>query len=81
MTIRDDLREFISSELNWDGDPKQLTDEYPLLEGGVLDSVGIFQMVSFLESQYGVEIQDEELVPEHFGTLAGISRLVESKRG
>jgi acyl carrier protein len=80
MTIQDDLRDFISHDLNWEGGPGELTDDFPLLERGVLDSMGVFQVVSFLENRYGVEIKDEELVPEHFGTLGGISRLVESKR-
>lgn len=80
MTIQDDLRGFIRTELNWEGPPDELTDDYPLLDGGLLDSVGILQVVAFIESRYGVQVDDEELVPEHFGTLAGISRLVESKR-
>lgn len=78
--VQDRLRTFIVEELQYEGDPGQLTEDYPLLEKGVIDSVGIFHMVSFIESEYGVEIADGELVPQHFGTLGGISRLVESKR-
>lgn len=81
MSIEDRVRGFIVEELNWQGSPAQLTDDYPLLEQGVVDSLGIFQIVSLIESEYGVEVQDEELVPEHFGTIAGIARLVEAKRG
>jgi acyl carrier protein len=73
------LRTFIVEELQYEGDPSELTDDYPLLERGVIDSVGIFRLVSFIETEYGVEIADEELVPQHFGTLGGLSRLVESK--
>lgn len=78
--IEDDIRNFIVRELNWNGSPKELTNDYPLIERHVLDSLGIFQLVSFVESQYGVEIRDEELVPQHFGTIDGISKLVGSKR-
>jgi acyl carrier protein len=78
--VRDRLRSFIVEELRYEGDPKDLTDDYPLLEKGVIDSAGIFQVVAFVETEFGVEIADEELVPEHFGTLGGIGRLVESKR-
>jgi acyl carrier protein len=79
--IEERLRTFIVEELNHPGTPDELTEEYPLLETGVLDSVGIFQLVFFIEKEFGVEIADEELVPKHFGTLAGMARLVESKRG
>jgi acyl carrier protein len=34
-----------------------------------------------VEGEYGVEIQDEELVPQHFGTIGGIADLVRSKGG
>ena len=47
----------------------------------MLDSMGIFDLVTHLEQRYGVVIFDEELVPENFGTVAAIARLVESKRG
>ena len=43
--------------------------------------MGIFQVVSFLEAEYGIEIDDEDLVPDNFGTIEGIARLVESKQG
>jgi acyl carrier protein len=74
------LRSFIREELQFEGDPSELTPDYPLLEKGVIDSAGIFQVVAFVENEFDVEIADHELVPEHFGTLGGISRLVESKR-
>jgi acyl carrier protein len=78
--IESRLRDFILRELNWNGRREELTDDYPLIRRRVLDSLGIFQVVSFVESEFGVEILDEELVPDHFGTIAGIARLVESKQ-
>lgn len=80
MSTEERIRDFVVEKLRFDGDPAQLTEDYPLLEKGVVDSAGIFQLVAFVEGEFGVEIADEELVPEHFGTLGGISRLVESKR-
>jgi acyl carrier protein len=75
------LREFIIQEVAPDGVEDSLTDDLPLIENGVVDSLGIFHIVSFLEREFGVEILDEELAPEHFGTIGSIARLVESKRG
>lgn len=79
--IEDKVRTFIVEELNWDGSPSELTDEYPLIDRHVLDSLGLFQLVSFIEAEFGVSIDDEELTPEHFGTLQEIARLVQAKRG
>jgi acyl carrier protein len=52
----------------------------PLIENNLIDSLGIFHIVSFLEREFDVEVLDEELIPEHFGTIGSIARLVESKR-
>jgi acyl carrier protein len=81
MTVQRRLREFIVEELQWEGSPADLTDDLQLIEQNVLDSLGLFQVVSFIETTFGVEIRDEDLLPEHFGTLDSIARLVNSKTG
>ena len=78
--IEESIRSFIVDELAFDGAPRNLSDDFPLLERQVLDSLGLFQLVSYLESEFGVEIEDEELVPANFGNISSIARLVEAKR-
>jgi acyl carrier protein len=78
--IEDKVRTFIIEELSWDGTPNELTSDYPLIDRHVLDSLGIVQLVSFLEDEFGIEIEDEELVPDHFGTVGSIASLVQAKR-
>jgi acyl carrier protein len=78
-TTTEKLRGFIVDQLRWDGTSDQLTDDYPLLDSGVIDSLGILEIVQFLEDEYGVEIADDELVPENFATLTAIAKLMESK--
>jgi acyl carrier protein len=78
--VEDSIRHFIAEELSFDGSVAALTPDYPLLERQVLDSLGLFQLVAYLESEFGVEIDDEELVPGNFGTIEDIAKLVEVKR-
>jgi acyl carrier protein len=77
MMSTDKVRDFIVDELRWGGDRAALTDDYPLLENHVIDSLGLFRIVDFLESQYGVEIDDRELLPQNFATLSAIVALAE----
>jgi acyl carrier protein len=79
MNTTEKVRDFIVDELRWDGASHQLTDDYPLLDNRVIDSLGLFEIVQFLEAEYGIEIADDELVPENFATLSAIGKLVESK--
>ena len=80
MNTKESVRNFVISGLNYTGDPAELTDDYPLLEKGVLDSIGIFHLVTFLENEFGVEIADEELLPDHFHSISAIGKLIEDKR-
>lgn len=80
MDVVDALREFIRHDLHWDGDPALLTPDFPLIENHVVDSLGLFMLVGFVENRLGVSISDEELVPENFGTIGAIARIVAAKR-
>ena len=60
-------------------DATSVTDDHPLLDTGLLDSLGIFELVTHLEQACGVTIDDEELVPENFGSIDHIAALVERK--
>jgi acyl carrier protein len=52
-----------------------------LLEKGILDSLGILDVVSFLESEFSITINDEELVPENFQSLGTLSSFVRKRHG
>lgn len=71
----DRIRQFIVDDLGWRGD--ELTEDFPLLENRVIDSLGLFRVVGFLEDHYGVTIPDEKIVPASFSTLNTIAALVD----
>lgn len=55
------------------------TSSSPLVATGILDSVGVFTLVAFLEERFDVEVTDDELDWKNFETVDAITRLVESK--
>jgi acyl carrier protein len=80
MGIEDRLRHFITEELAANVGVAELTSEYPLIDRGVVDSLGILRIMSFVEETYGVEVSELDLTYEHFRDLASIAGLVEAKR-
>lgn len=77
MTIEDKVRGFIIEELNLDLPAEPAPEEFQLMD--LVDSVGLFELVSFIEDEFGVDIDSAELTPDHFGTLGSIARLIGSK--
>ncbi len=72
------IREFISAEIMFEDSASNLTDETPLL-GGVIDSLGLMQLISFLEEEFNVTIDDAEVTADNFKTVSQIEQLVNQK--
>ena len=51
-----------------------------LLQSGLVDSASMLDLLSFLESRYGISVTDDKLLPENFETVSAIARFVETKR-
>ena len=73
------IREFVLEHLAPATGRTQLADDEDLIDSGVLDSLGIFQLVAFLEERFGVAIADTEITPENFATLERIEQLVAAR--
>jgi len=80
MTTEETLRDFILKDLQWEGSPADLTGNFSLIDGKVLDSLGIVQMVSFIEHEFNFKVNDEEIVPRNFETLGTLAAFVDGKR-
>ena len=58
---------------------RELPEDYPLIENGVLTSLQTVELVMFLEDRFGVMVEDDELDEENFGSINAIAELVASK--
>ena len=58
---------------------RDIPDDYPLIENGVLTSLQTVELVMFMEDRFGVTIEDEEFSEENFGSIRAIAELVASK--
>jgi acyl carrier protein len=55
-------------------------DDQPLFDSGVLDSLRLIELVSRLEGRFGIHVGIDDLVPENFGSIVGMSRYVDRVR-
>jgi acyl carrier protein len=55
------------------------SDDDSLLRKGVFDSLGVMEVIGFIEDTWKIEIPPDDIVEENFGSVAGIARYVTSK--
>lgn len=79
MEVKRKVREHILGAFGT-GELEALKDDDPLLESGVLDSVKMFELVDFLEKEFGLSFAAGELTPAGLNTIEKIAALVEGKR-
>ncbi|HVM49295.1 MAG TPA: acyl carrier protein [Candidatus Acidoferrum sp.] len=77
MQIEEQIRQFISKNLYYADSP--IGDEDSFLETGVVDSMGIMELVAFVHSDFGVQTAPEELVVENFGSIRKLAEFVRRK--
>jgi len=73
LDSKQSIREFIKSNFLFGSNDTKFSDDDSFFETGIIDSTGMLELVSFVESEFGIEVADTELVPEN---LDSINRLV-----
>lgn len=63
------VNSYISREIVQDQAQLPLSNETPLLEDGVLDSLSLLQLVVFLEERFKITVDDADLLPENFASV------------
>lgn len=61
------------------GQPLELRAEDSLLGAGVIDSTGVLELVDFLEEQYAIKVEDEEVIPGNLDSVKNIATYVARK--
>jgi acyl carrier protein len=81
MNVPEVLTDYLSKEiLAKNGEPLPTLDQ-PLLdsEGGPIDSLNMWPLIVFVESHFGIKIEDTDLMPENFQTLRALIEFIETK--
>ena len=74
------VRGFVQENFLYMHSNLHLADDDRLLDEGVIDSMSIVEMSSFIEREFGVHAVEEEISDANFGHLAGIARFVTEKQ-
>jgi acyl carrier protein len=75
--VKKQIRDFIETSFLFRDGRDQLADTESLLDAGLIDSTGILELVSYLESEFAIIVQDEDIVPENLDSVNQIAAYVE----
>ncbi len=80
MDVDSELKDYLM-QLAVDAERESIEPDDDLIGQGVIDSVGLIKLVEYVERQFGIKLDDEEIVPENFQSLRCLSRFVRRKKG
>ncbi len=75
---RNELRAFLADHFPG---AENLDDTESLLDSGLVDSVGILELVTFIEDHFGVIVTDDDLLGDNFESISSLAVMVCGKRG
>jgi acyl carrier protein len=80
MELRDQVRDFIVRNFLF-GDAGGLAgDSVSLLDNGIMDSLGVMELVGFLESDLNLKVPDVDLIPQNLDSVDNLVGYVERRR-
>lgn len=76
QNIKQSIKEYILNTFLPGEDPSELTDDLPLISGGILDSIATLKLIVHIEEAFGVVLEAHEVDKEHLNTINLITDLV-----
>ena len=81
MSNENKIRSYILENYLFTNDESALNSSDSFLEKGILDSTGILEVIYFLEEEFGIKIDDEEMIPENLDSVSNICAFIDRKKG
>ena len=79
MEIEPQIRDYVARNLLFSGNGFGYDDDASFLQEGIVDSVGVLELVLFVEETFGVEVNDQEIIPDNFDSVDKLASYIRSK--
>lgn len=78
--IEPKIRDFVGTHLLYSENGFSYGDDVSFLQEGIVDSLGVMELVEFVQKTFGVKVEQSEVTPEHFDSVAKLAAFVRQKR-
>jgi len=79
MEIKDQIKEFIARSILFSDTQFSHSDDASLLQEGIIDSVGVMELVAYVGAEFGVSISPEDVTPENFDSINKLASFIRHK--
>lgn len=79
MTIEEQIRDYIARNLLFSDNGYPYGDEVSFLDEGIVDSIGVMELVTFVEENFGVQVADADVTPENFDSVKKMAAYIRRK--
>jgi acyl carrier protein len=79
MPVEQPIREFIANNLLYSTEGFTHTDDVSFLQEGIIDSLGVVELVAFVQTHFGVTVDQQEVTPDNFDSITKLSAFVRRK--
>lgn len=75
------LRDFIAQKILFSDSGFPYPDDASFLQEGIIDSLGVMELVEYVQQTFGIKVEQSEVIPQHFDSIAVLSAFVRCKGG
>lgn len=79
--IKQSVKKFILENILYEDNGDALDYDDSFLEKGIIDSTGVLEVVSFIEEEFNISVDDEELIPENLDSVNNLAKFIHEKTG
>ncbi len=80
METKTKVKSFILENFLFTDDVGAIDEADSFMEKGIVDSTGILEIIYFLEDEFGIEVKDDEMIPENLDSILQITKFIERKK-
>ncbi|MCB9422323.1 MAG: acyl carrier protein [Ardenticatenaceae bacterium] len=79
MEVSEQIKQYIAETFLFSDDGFNLGDDVSFLDEGIIDSMGVLELIMFVEETFGISVEDDEIKPENFDSVNKLCGYIERK--
>jgi acyl carrier protein len=81
QNVEELVRQYIAQNILFSNNGYPYADDASFLDEGIIDSMNVLELVAFVEEKFGITVQDQDIVPDHFDSVSKLAAYVRRRMG